>query len=89
MKVKAKNEYELDENLFVLHNILLNLYDRYDSHVSENISSQLRKLVDDTDEYSKKSSNLGGERYDAVEEKLFMKVKYIDAPAKRSSKKSK
>lgn len=74
---KIKKEVELDENVFVLYNILLGLYERYRSGLPKHLSDTLYKAYQEFEkEYTK---DYGNEDFDIVECRLVEKLVFDSA----------
>lgn len=67
-------EYELNEGVFVLHNALEPLYEKYKYTLPQKIKNQLKQLVDDTEDLIANDDLF--DAYDIIKEDLLLKIRY-------------
>ncbi len=68
-------EYEINEGVFVLHNTLEALYEKYKYTLPKKIRNQLKIIVDATDELIGEDHKLA-RTYDITKEELILKLEY-------------
>ncbi len=74
-------EYELNEGVFVIHNSLKSLYEKYRYILPEKILKKLEDLLDETEDLIGDNGSIA-DIYDIVRDELVLKVRYKKFVAK-------